>query len=96
MWSGVETKLDSLRDFGARRFPVTWASEGPEAMSAGCSPPESEFIAEVPLATPRMQAVQDSWMGLITRRASGVWFFLGGVEFGESHGSHDDMGAQGV
>ena len=32
----------------------------------------SEVIAEVPLAAPTMQAVQGSWMGLVTRRASGV------------------------
>jgi hypothetical protein len=29
---------------------------------------------KVSLATPTMQAVQDSWMGLVTRRAVGVWF----------------------
>jgi hypothetical protein len=33
---------------------------------------ESEVIAEVPLAIPIMQAVQDSWMGLVTRRAVGM------------------------
>ena len=44
-----------------------------EALSAGCSPPESEVIAEVPLTTPTMQAVQDSWMGLVTRRTFGLW-----------------------
>ena len=50
--------------------------EGPEALSAGCSPSEPEVIAEVPLATPTMQAVQDSWMGLVTRRPVGVWGFV--------------------
>jgi len=27
----------------------------------------------VPLATPTMQVVQNSWMRLVTRRAIGVW-----------------------
>jgi hypothetical protein len=47
--------------------------EGPEVLSARCSTVESEVIAEVPPATPTMQTVQDSWMGLVTRHASGVW-----------------------
>ena len=40
---------------------------------------ELEMIAEVPPANPTMQAVQDSWMGLVTRYASGprVWVFVG-------------------
>ena len=33
-----------------------------------------EVIAEVSPATPPMQGVYDSWMGLITRGAVGVWF----------------------
>ncbi len=40
-----------------------------------CSPPESEVIAEVPLAAPTMRAVQDSCMGVVTRRAFRVWVF---------------------
>ena len=51
--------------------------KGPEALSARRATVEAEVIAEVPFATPTMQAVQDSWMGLVTRRASGVWVFLG-------------------
>jgi hypothetical protein len=50
--------------------------EGPEALSARCSTVETEVIAEVPFATPTMQAVQDSWMGLVSRRAVGVWVFV--------------------
>jgi hypothetical protein len=35
------------------------------------------MVAEVPHATPTMQAVQDSWMGLVTRRAVGTsWDLL--------------------
>ena len=34
------------------------------------------LIAGVPPATPTKQAVQDSWMGLVTRRAAGVWVFV--------------------
>jgi hypothetical protein len=36
---------------------------------------EPEIIAEVPFATLPTQAVKDFWMGLVTRRASGVWFW---------------------
>jgi len=43
--------------------------------SARCSTVESEVIAEESPATPTMQAVQDSWMGLATRQASGVCIF---------------------
>jgi hypothetical protein len=32
--------------------------EGPEALSARCATVEAEVIAEVPFATPTMQAVQ--------------------------------------
>jgi hypothetical protein len=35
----------------------------------------SRKSAEVPLATPTMQAVQESWKGLGTRHANGVWVF---------------------
>jgi hypothetical protein len=37
--------------------------EGPEALSARFATVETEVIAEVPLATPTMQAVQDSGEG---------------------------------
>jgi hypothetical protein len=33
---------------------------------------EGDDIAEVPLATLTMQGVQDSWKGLVTRRAGGL------------------------
>jgi hypothetical protein len=42
---------------------------------------ESDIIARVPLATPTMQAVQGSWMGLVTRRAVGVWVLVLGKTF---------------
>jgi hypothetical protein len=48
--------------------------EGPEALSARCTTVESGIIAEVPPATSTMLAVQDSWMRLVARRASGVCF----------------------
>ena len=35
-------------DFGVRYFTVTWASGGPQEMSSGCSPHESEVMVEVP------------------------------------------------
>jgi hypothetical protein len=38
---------------------------------------ETKVIAEVPLATPTMQAGQESWVGLATRRVVGVWVFDG-------------------
>ena len=41
--------------------------KGPEALSARRATVEAEVIAEVPFATPTMQAVQDSWMGLVTQ-----------------------------
>ena len=64
-----------LLDFGSVGFTIAWAS-GPKALSARCSTVVPEVIAEVhPTLT--VQAVQDSWMGLVTRRASGVWVFLG-------------------
>jgi hypothetical protein len=44
-------------------------------LSAECSPPESEVIAEVPLATPTVQAEQDLWMRLVTQ----VYIFQTGV-----------------
>ena len=37
---------------------------------------EPEVITEVPLTMTTMQAVQDSWMGLVTRQASGVWVLV--------------------
>jgi hypothetical protein len=43
----------------------------------GCTHPLVTWvIAEVPLATPTMQAVQGSWVGLVTRRAVevGLWW----------------------
>ena len=61
-------------DFGVRCFTIAWASGRPRKLSAKCVTVETEVIAEVPLATPTMQAVQESWMGLATRRAIGVWF----------------------
>ena len=33
---------------GVRCFTVTWASGGPLNLSAGCAPPETEVITEVP------------------------------------------------
>jgi hypothetical protein len=39
-------------------------------------------FAEVALATPTMQAVQDSWTGLGIRHARGMWVFV--TTFGES------------
>jgi hypothetical protein len=47
-------------------------SEGPEALSARCATVVVEVIAEVPRATPTMQAVQDSCMRLVTPRTVGV------------------------
>jgi hypothetical protein len=44
-----------FHDYVGIRIP-----EGPEALSARCSTVVEEVIAEVPLATPRMQSVQDS------------------------------------
>jgi hypothetical protein len=55
--------------------------EGPETLSARCSTVEPEKIAKAPPATPTMQAVQDSWMGLVSRRASGLWVWV--AAFGE-------------
>jgi len=52
-------------DFGLRYFTVAWAPGGPEALSAWCSSAVSEIIDEVLFATPKVQAVQDSWMGLV-------------------------------
>ena len=37
---------------------------------------ESEIVAEVPLATPAMQAVQATWEGLVIIRAIGVWMLV--------------------
>ena len=56
-----------------------------QALSARCLTSESdvESVAEVPFATPAMQAVQDPWLGLVTRRAVGVWFLVLG-RFGET------------
>ncbi len=76
MFPKLFTSFFSFLDFGVH-------PEGPETLSTGCSPPESEVIAEVPLATPTMQAVQDSWMGLLTQRAVGVWVLVLG-KFGET------------
>jgi hypothetical protein len=54
--------------------------EGLEMLSlaARCATVEVEVIAEVSLrySGPTMQAVQDSWMGLVTRREVGVWVFV--------------------
>ena len=44
--------------------------EDPGTLSARCSTVETEVIAEVPLATPTMHAVQELWTG----RARGVGF----------------------
>ena len=49
-------------------------TEGPEALSARCATVESEIIAKAPFATPSMQAVQDSWMGLVTGVRLGCGF----------------------
>jgi len=35
-------------DFGVRYFTETWASGGPQGLSAGCALPESEVIAKFP------------------------------------------------
>ncbi len=42
------------------------ASQVRESMSAGYTVSEPEVITEVPLTMTTMQAVQDSWMGLVT------------------------------
>ena len=49
-----------LLHFGARLFPIAWASGRPIKLSARCATVESEIIAEVPFAASTMQAVQDS------------------------------------
>ena len=67
-------RVSGTLDFGVRCFTIAWASGRPRKLSARCATVETEVIAEVPLATPTMQAVQESWMGLATRRAIGVWF----------------------
>jgi len=46
-----------------------------KAFTSECTTLESDFIVEVPVATPTMQAGKGSWMGLFTRRANcGVVF----------------------
>jgi len=48
-----------------------------KAFTSECTTLESDFIVEVPVATPTMQAGKGSWMGLFTRRANcGVGFEL--------------------
>jgi hypothetical protein len=52
-------RLDFL-DFGVMVFPTAWASGNSGwtiKLSARCWTVESEIIAEVPFATPTMQAV---------------------------------------
>ncbi len=71
----------TLLDFGVWCFTMTWAlgTGEPQELSTGCATVESEVVAEVGLAIPTMQALEDLWKrtGAGTLHAIGVWGFVG-------------------